>query len=178
VSSRREFLVQMTWLTAVPRAMTAFVRQSVAAGKATNLSSSDLENLAAAMDGIIPASDAMPSATSTGGLQYLQYLAWQYPHIQEETNRFLQTLTTVSAVQFQDDFPKLNSDHRVQVLAEIEKTQASTFATFVGYVYESYYTSPRVLGLLSCAPPSFSTEVDEELLVPVRKLAHLYREVP
>jgi hypothetical protein len=67
----------MTWLAVLPSAMTAFARQEGGAGKAANPSTSDLETLAAAMDKIIPAGDGMPSVTSLGGVQYLQYLAWQ-----------------------------------------------------------------------------------------------------
>jgi len=178
VSNRREFMVQMTWLAVLPGARTAFARQDVGAGKAANPSTSDLETLAAAMDKIIPAGDGMPSVTSVGGLQYLQYLTWQYPQIQEEIDRFLRTLAGASVARFKADFVKLSASEQVQVLASVEKTQASTFAVFVGYVYESYYTSPRIFGLLWCAPRPFPIEVDEEVLAPVRKLVHRYREVP
>jgi len=171
-------MVQMMWLAVLPSALTAFAPQGVGAGKAANPSTSDLETLAAAMDKIIPATDGMPSVTSVGGLQYLQYLAWQYPNIQEEIDHFLRTLAATSAVRFRADFVKLSASQQVQVLADMEKTKASTFAAFVSYVYESYYTSPRVLGLLWCAPPPSFSEVVEGLLAPVRKLVHPYREVP
>ena len=178
MSNRREFMVQITWLAVLPSAIAAFAWQNVRADKAATSSTGDLETLGAAMDKIIPGGDGMPSVTSVGGLQYLQDLAWQYPHFQEEIDHFLRTLAAASAARFRADFVKLSASQQIQVLAEVEKTQASTFATFGGYVYESYYTNPRVLGLLWCDPPPFSTDVDEGLLAPVRKLLHLYREVP
>src|SRR5215472_7918145 len=117
-------MVQMMWLAVLPNAMTVFAPQDVGSGKAANPSTSDLETLAAAMDKIIPAGDGMPSVTSVGGLQYLQYLAWQYPHIQEEIDHFLRTLAAASAARFQADFPKLSVGQQMQVLASVEKTQA------------------------------------------------------
>ena len=130
------------------------------------------------MEEIIPAGDGMPSANAASGLQYLQYLGWQYPNIEQEISRFLKVLKQDSAAQFGADFTKLQSDQRIQLLATVEREQRLLFSTFVGYVYESYYTRPQVVGLVSCAVPSLPAEAVEELLAPVRKLTHLYREVP
>ena len=138
----------------------------------------ELALLGAAMDEIIPAGDGVPSATAAGGVQYLQYLGWQYPNIKQEISRFLKALEQDSAARFGAESTKLQSNQRVQLLATVEREQRPLFSTFVGYVYESYYTRPQVLGLISCAVPFLSAEDDEELLAPVRKLTHLYREVP
>jgi hypothetical protein len=133
--------------------------------------------LGAAMDEIIPAGDGMLSATAAGGLEYLRYLGWQYPKIQQEISRFLETLGHRSAAWFGTEFRKLRPDQRLQILTAIEREQASVFSSFVGYVYESYYTRPEVLGLISCALPVGAIEDEEELLGPVRKLAYPCREV-
>lgn len=176
VYTRREFLVSTMWLVVLPGATRALATQRVESSTATNFTA--IEVLAAAMDEIIPAGDAMPSATMAGGLQYLQYLGWEYPDIQKEISGFLKALAQVSAARFGRDFPRLQPDQRVQLLAAMEKDQASSFSTFVSYVYESYYTRPQVMGLISCAPVSLLTEDDEQLLAPVRKLLNLYRRVP
>ena len=176
--SRRQFLVRTMRLALLPTMPKAFASQRPTSDTATGFSASDLETLAASMDEIIPAGDGMPSASMAGGPLYLRYLGWQYPIIQEEISSFLNILAQASAVTFREDFQKLRPDQRVQVLGAIEKTEPAKFSRFVGYVYESYYTSPKVLGLILCSPSSPSIEDAEALLAPVRKLMHLYREVP
>jgi hypothetical protein len=173
--NRREFLMQSVWLALVPSALQALPSRSVAAVGAT---SSELETLAAAMDQIIPEGDGMPSASAAGGVQYLEYLGWQYVNIQEEISRFLGMLAQASAAKFANDFPELSPDQRLQVLTGLEKTDASSFSNFVSYLYEAYYTRPQVVGLLWCASSELALGDDEDLLAPVRKLTHLYREVP
>jgi len=162
----------------LPGATMTFAAQGTASGTAAEFSASDLQILAAAMDEIIPAGDGMPSATVVGGPQYLQSLAWQYPRIQQEISEFLKTLAQVSAAQFGMDFPQLKHEQRLQILATVERNQAPTFSSFVSYVYEAYYTRPQVIGLLGCGPPLPLADDIQTLLAPVRKLSHLYREVP
>lgn len=176
--NRREFLAQAMWLAVLPGAMRVFLTHRGEVAASTEFTPIELQILAAAVDEIIPTGDGMPSATGSGGLQYLRYLGWQYPDIEQEITRFLKALARASAAQFGADFPNLKPDQRVQLLATMEKNQASLFSTFVSYVYEGYYTRPEVVGLIACAPPSLSTEDDETLLAPLRKRSHLYREVP
>lgn len=176
--NRREFLVQAMWLAVLPGATRTFATQPAEVSATSEFTPIELEILASVMDEIIPTGDGMPSATGSGGLQYLRYLGWQYPDIQQGICGFLKALAQASVAQFGADFPNLKPDQRVQLLAMMEKNQAPLFSTFVSYVYEAYYTRPEVVGLIACAPPSLSTEVDETLLAPVRKRSHLYREVP
>jgi Gluconate 2-dehydrogenase subunit 3 len=178
VYNRREFLVQAMWLAVLPGATGTLATQPAEVSTTAEFTRIELEILASAMGEIIPAGSGMPSATGSGGLQYLRYLGWQYPDIQREISGFLKTLAQECAAQFGVIFPKLQPDQRVQLLATMEKNQAPLFSTFVSYVYEAYYTRPEVVGLIACAPPSLSTEDDETLLAPVRKRSHLYREVP
>jgi Gluconate 2-dehydrogenase subunit 3 len=178
VYSRREFLVRTIWLALVPTALRAAASQRIERATSIDFTPGDLEALAAAMDEIIPAGDGMPSASAAGGAQYIQYLGWQYPNIQKDVSGFLKTLAQMSVAEFRFDFSELDHERRVQVLAEMERTQASTFATFVRYVYESYYTNPRVFGRISCVPASVTPDDVEALLAPVRKLTHLVRVVP
>lgn len=175
--NRRELLIHAFWLGTLPTAIRALFRRHHELGATAEFTSADLEILGAAMDEIIPAGDGMPAATAAGGLQYLRYLGWQYPNIQQEISRFLETLGQRSAEWFGANFPKMRADQRLQVLTAIEREQPSVFSSFVGYVYESYYTGPKVLGLISCSLPSGPIEDDEELVGPMRKLAHPNQEV-
>jgi len=177
VCNRRQFLVHAMWLAVPSTAMRAFVRQVAEPRKVTESGVGDREALVAVLDEIIPASDGMPSAGATGAPQYLQYLGLQYPQIQEEIKHFLKGLGQASAAAFGDEFPKLRSDQRVKVLAAMERTRSATFSSFVNYVYEAYYMCLQVFGLLACSMPPLPVEDPEELLVPVRKLTHLYRDV-
>lgn len=175
--SRRQFLIRTAWLTLLSPTLKAFASERRSGDPPiVEFNSTDLETLVAVMDDIIPASDGMPPASMAGGVQFLQYLGWQYPAIQEEISRFLKILTETSDLSFRQVFQKLRPDQRAQVLASMEKTHTSVFSTFVGYVYESYYTNPRVLGLIWCSPSPPSIGDDEALLAPVRTLTYLYRE--
>jgi hypothetical protein len=174
VLCRREFLIGLMPVVLLP-GMRAFEKGF---SSVSTFANPDHELLKSAMDEIIPAGDGMPSASMVGGLQYLEYLGWQYPAIQTEISQFLKILEQASSVTFREIFSKLQPDQRVQILATLEKTEPTKFLSFVDYVYESYYGSPKVLGLISCSSSPSSIEDDEPLLAPVRKLVHLYREVP
>ncbi len=86
--NRREFLIRAIWLATLPRAMRALTRHHHELGAPPEFAVADLQMLGAAMDEIIPAGDGMPAATAAGGLQYLRYLGWQYPNIQQEISPF------------------------------------------------------------------------------------------
>ena len=176
--SRRQFLARAMSLALVPTTLKPSAIQGPAPDPATGFGAGDLETLVASMDEIIPGTDGMPPASMGGGPHYLEYLGWQYPAIQEEISRFLTMLAQASAVTFREEFRKLRPDQRGQVLSAMEENHPTTFSSFVGYVYESYYTNPKVIGLISCSPSPLATEDEEALLKPVRKLTHMYREVP
>jgi hypothetical protein len=176
--NRRKFLVQASLLVTLPKRLSALRIQTAASKVGTDLSPDHLQLLAAAMDEIIPKGDGMPSATDAGGLEYLQYWGWQYPSIQEEIVAFLETMQQAASALFGKEFPSLQHEQRVQLLANLEKDSASGFAGFVGYVYEAYYTRPQVQGAISCAKPSAITDELDVLLAPVRNMKRLYREVP
>jgi hypothetical protein len=168
----------MALLAAATRASRSFGVENTSVGEQANLSYRELDLLGAAMDEIIPKSDGMPSATEAGGVEYLQRLGWQYPSIEDELHQFLITLNSAVSATFRGKFRELQPDQRNQILRDLEKNQSSAFANFVAYVYEAYYTQPRVLGLLSC--PASPTPVSEEelntLLAPVRNMKDIFRE--
>lgn len=176
--SRRRFLVEAIRLAVLPASIRALALNNEGSVDTGEFTDSQLTTLTTAMDQIVPAIDGMPSASQAGGLQYLQSLGWQYPEIQDNLRSILNILGQKSDSEFHHAFTELGSDQRLYVLKRMEKAEVSAFSTLVGYVYEAYYTNPRVLGLISCRPSSGPAEQDEALLAPVRRLSHLYREVP
>jgi len=136
----------------------------------------ELKLLAAAIDTVIPQSDRMPSASAAGGVAYLQRLGWQYDNIFEHIRGFLRVLQQASQKEFSSEFAALEARRQVAVMKRIEKSSAKLLSDFVGYVYEAYYTRPRVQGLLSCSIPTVPDDNDDRLLMPVRELKGLYRE--
>jgi hypothetical protein len=118
----------------------------------------------------------MPSASAAGGVAYLRQLGWQYESIFEDLRRFLRVLQQESQKEFSSEFAALEARRQVAVMKSIEKSSAKLFSDFVGYVYEAYYTRPRVQGLLSCSILAVPDDNDDLLLTPVRELKGLYRE--
>ena len=178
VSNRREFLTQLSLVVVLPRGLKALGIQMATSKAGANLGSDHLKVLAAAMDEIIPRGEGMPSATDAGGLEYLQYLGWQYPGIQEEIVAFLDAMRQAARARLGTEFMSLQPAQRVQLLAYLEKDRARMFSAFVGYVYEAYYTRPTVQGAIACLGPFAIVEDLDALLTPVRNMKHLYREAP
>jgi hypothetical protein len=178
VSNRREFLTQLSLVVVLSKGFKALGIQKATSTVGANLGSGQLQVLAAAMDEIIPRRDGMPSATDAGGLEYLQYLGWQYSGIEEEIVTFLDTMRHETSARFGMEFLSLQHELRVQLLADMERNHAPAFAAFIGYVYEAYYTRPIVQGAFSCPRSSSVAEDLEALLAPVRNMKRLYREVP
>jgi Gluconate 2-dehydrogenase subunit 3 len=178
VSNRREFLRHAICLAALEACFKAIARESPTAANASDFTDKEQRTLIATIDEIIPRGEGMPSASQAGGAEYLKYLGWQYPEIREDISQNLKTVDKLSADRFERDFSTLGRDQRVQILRAMEKAEASAFSTLVGYVYEAYYSNPRVLGLICCTPSSAPAEEDERLLAPVRKRPHFYRQVP
>ncbi len=176
--NRREFLIHAIWLATLPRAMRALTRRHHELGATREFAATDLQILTVTMDEIIPKGDGMPSATEAGGLEYLQYLSWQYPTIQEEIAVFLDAIRQAATAQLGKGFLSLQHEQRAELLADVEKNHASSFASFRGYVYEAYYTRPVVQGAISCSKSPRVTADLDTLLAPVRNMKHLYREAP
>lgn len=178
VFTRREFLSHLSLAVVLAGRLKALGIQTAASKVGGNLGSDHLQLLGAAMDEIIPSGDGMPSAADAGGMEYLQYLGWQYPGIQEEISAFLDTIREAARARLGTGFLSLEHEQRARLLTELEKDHTPTFSTFVGYVYEAYYTSPTVQGAIACPrSPAVSEDLDA-LLAPVRNMKHVYREAP
>lgn len=138
--------------------------------------------LRAAMDEIIPASDGMPSASQAGGVEYLERLVRENPGIGEQLSLSLEKLDATAEENFHAKFVSLGHDERVKALAELEMRAAPLFAAFRDFVYEAYYTQPKVWKLIGYefyptngAGPHMKP-FDAAALAEVRKKPKYYRE--
>jgi len=184
ISSRRAFLAScgsLPILAMAHRWQDLFSRELK--GQETNAHATlprqdDRALLQLVMDEMIPAGDGMPSASEAGALTYLNLLTLQDPQIEAQLKESLGTLQSLSIKRYAVDFPRLSPSLRVRVLSEMEKTPApQDFEALKNYVYEAYYTQPRVLGLLVCRADAAEVGDDFSLLAPVRAMSSFYRQV-
>ena len=141
------------------------------------------ELLRAAMDEIIPASDAMPSASRAGGVEYLERVIRESPQVKLEFEAGLTVLEEVCRREFEKGFLRLSSPERVAALDELKNRSApGFFAVLRDFVYEAYYTRPQVWKLIGYefhptnqGGPRMKS-FDESVLAKVRKMPKLYRE--
>lgn len=151
---------------------------------ASSLGQAERELLRAAMDQIIPAADGMPAASEMGGVEYLDRLASQAPDIRVDLEKALAAVQQIASEQSEKDFAALSSGDRIAILKELEKQQPEAFGSLRDYVYESYYTQPKVWKLIGYefyptngAGPRMRP-FDESVLAKVKKMPKLYREAP
>lgn len=176
--SRRKFLFQMTLIGLLSGGIRALgIEEPTSSLVREQEQPDEIQLLAAVIDAIIPEADGMSSATSAGCVQYLRYLGWQYPSIQQQLTESFHGIEQSARAQYGTKFAGLGAGQRTQILSGIEQQHPSEFAMLIGYVYEAYYTRPRVFGLVSCNSPLIADNYDELLLAPVRNMKHLYREV-
>ena len=134
--------------------------------------------LQAAMDEIIPASDGMPPASAAGGVPYLERVAAGDADVALEIRNALAALAKCS----EQAFETLDQEARIMVLKKLETEHSLEFAHLRDYVYESYYTQPKIWELIGYEfYPTDHTgprmePFDESILADVRKRPKLYRE--
>jgi Gluconate 2-dehydrogenase subunit 3 len=135
--------------------------------------------LVTAMDEIVPASDGMPAASQVGeGLAYLQRIAYQDASVATEIRNSVAALLALS----EQPFDQLPHEDRVRMLQTLEAQKPNEFAHLRDYVYESYYTQPRIWSLIGYEfyptdhPGPHMEPFDESILDEVRKRPKLYRE--
>lgn len=188
--SRREFLetsLKGSIVVGGNAARIAHARRAPAPQKADAPASGFDQNarelLQAAMDEIIPAGDGMPAASQVGGLEYLDRLAGESPELKKELEKSLAALKALSRKQLGKDFVSLSRLDRVEALKKLEKQPPTVmFANLRNYVYEAYYTQPKVWKLIGYelfptnqAGPRMKP-FDESVLAQVRKKPKIYRE--
>jgi Gluconate 2-dehydrogenase subunit 3 len=141
------------------------------------------ELLRVAMDEIIPAVDGMPAASEVGGVEYLTRIARGNPKIRKDLQKSLSTLAEFSRKQFGKEFTSLARPERVEALKKFEALRPrQNFVKLRDYVYEAYYTQPKVWKQLGY--PFYPTNAagprmkpfDPSSLDGVRKIGKLYRE--
>jgi len=177
--TRRKFLTVGTYALVLARARLSTPSSAVIDAQAEQtleFESRHLKVLAGVMDVIIPAADGMPSATAAGAVSYLANLCRQYPTIQTELRRFLDSVNRESVAKFHTEFDSRSENQRIHVLKSLEDQAATAFSAFVAYVYEAYYTRPQVLGLITCREQLEKPDELELLLAPVRAMKPSTRE--
>lgn len=137
------------------------------------------------MDEIIPAADGMPSVSEVGGLEYLTRIAGQSSQIKREIEKSISALAALSRKQFGKEFTSLEPAERVEALKKFEAQRPKqNFVRLRDYIYEAYYTQPKVWKLLGYS--FYATNgrgprmkpFDPSSLDRVRKMPKLYREAP
>ncbi|HET9179657.1 MAG TPA: gluconate 2-dehydrogenase subunit 3 family protein [Terriglobia bacterium] len=140
--------------------------------------------LRAAMDEIIPAGDGMPAASEVGGVEYLTRIAHENPKIKKDLLHSLGMLSELSRKGLGKEFTSLIHPERVEALKKFEALRPrQNFAKLRDYIYEAYYTQPKVWTQLgysfhptNSAGPRMKP-FDPSSLDRVRKMGKLYREV-
>lgn len=138
--------------------------------------------LKAVMDLMIPESDGMPSASSAGGVAYLESLIQRDKKAAVEIAKGLTVMEAFSERAFKKSFNQLEEKDQIAVLEEMENSALTVFDSLRSYVYESYYTQPAIWKRIGYelyptdhAGPHLKP-FDETLLTNVRSMPKLYRD--
>ena len=163
------------------------LRQAAAARSsapaASPLTPAMLEDLRAAVDEIIPASDGMPAASEVKSVEYLTGVATRNREFRSQLQGSLKGLRQIARQRFGKGFALLTPAQRVEALRAFESKNAASFSNLRDDVYEAYYTNPRVWKQIGydfyptnqAGPPM--KPFDESALAMVRKRPRYYREV-
>ena len=150
----------------------------------TDLDETARKSLQVAMDEIIPAVNGMPSASDIGGVEYLDRLARQNSEMRSDLLKSLAALEKASQRLYRTGFSSLGRRERIESLKKLENgANPEHFAHLRDFVYESYYTQPKIWKLIGY--DHYSTDqsgprmkpFDESVLSAVKKKPKLYREV-
>ena len=106
----------------------------------TALSAGSLPAVRAAMDAIVPASEAMPSAGEAGVAAYLEAVAAKDPDVRRQLRKAAASLDRRAGGRF----ATLDAAARARALAALEREEPPVFEALRDLVYEGYYTRPEV----------------------------------
>jgi hypothetical protein len=178
--SRRRFLG-----VAGASAASGLSARRVAGAPATDEGLNEVQRatLRAAADVLIPSGHGMPSATEAGAHSYLEALAVRLAEARAPLRDGLDALEISARARRRRAFARLRLEHRVEIVADLERTKPDLFVPLRNQVYEGYYTRPAVqkkLGFVFLpddgpAPPL--EPFDERLVARVRSSARLDRQV-
>ena len=134
------------------------------------------------MDVMIPKNEGMPSASEAGCFQYLDQLSARDPVVTRELDGILAKLEALSLKLAKQSFTQSSSEQRTRLLAIFEQRDRQSFEILRNYVYEAYYTQPKIWDLIGYEPhptnePGPTIAFDETVLAAVRKKPRYYREV-
>ncbi len=151
------------------------------ASKDHQLSDTALKDiLAKALDTIIPATENMPAASDLKSVEYIYEVLAEYEDLKTLFQQILSDLNVAARKQASKGFPELDTTICTEVLKAFEAAQPQSFGVLKNFAYESYYTNPKIWGLIGYEPyPTLSAgpkmdPFDPALLKRVKDLPPLY----
>ncbi len=100
--------------------------------------------LTAALDRLIPAAGAMPSAGGTRAAEYIDGAAAGSPRMARLFAAGLRALE-LAAARKGASFVDLSDDERDDILRGMEANKPAFFETLLAHAYNGYYTDPSVI---------------------------------
>lgn len=143
------------------------------------LSSSELETLKFAMDGIIPSNTKMPSVSQVGGIDYILKILEELPELQPLFSHMLKAIEDKS----NGTFATLNPSEQTEILKQLEQSEPDLFKVLQDFTYEAYYTNKKVYELIGYEPYPTGTlgptmePFDENLLNRVKNMPPMYTKI-
>ena len=130
--------------------------------------------LAAVLNRIIPASDAMPGAGDVRIAKFIDGVLVDAPHLRPRV------MAVLNAVDFEEPFVGLSAAEQDARLKKLARHKKEAFDTLLQVAYTGYYSEPRVLAAIGWNPgPDLAgppEPFDTRLLDAVRKRGPIYRE--
>jgi hypothetical protein len=143
------------------------------------LTDTQLEKITPLLNGLLPGTDAWPSAGSLGLAEEVVRLAALDSQQPAVVTEFLDSLPP--------DFAELDTAVRHQALVGMEQSEPDSFGLMVRLAYNAYYTNAEVLQVLRARtgyegrapqPDGYELpEFDESILDTVRRREPLWRSV-
>lgn len=140
--------------------------------------------LRAAVDEILPAEGALPSANGAGALAYFERRRTQDTAFAQALDGMLDSLDRLCRETASIGFGAATPEQRVSALRAFETAQPQPFAELRDATYEAYYTNPEVWRLIgydfrSSPQPTAPLEAfDESSLLRVRGMTPFFRKAP
>ena len=140
----------------------------------------DRENMRAAMDRLIPATDDLSGAGEMGLLDAVEDLAARHDRYGEALVQFLKELSDSAGNGSR--FTTQESSSQDEALRSLEETEPKLFATILEILFLAYYADPAVQARIgwpggTLQPTGFSLPpFDEKILKTVRRRESIWRK--
>ena len=139
------------------------------------------ENLALALDRLIPPSETMPGAGALGLADFVEKAVAGSPRSRRLFTDGLTQLEIAAAQRGGPPFAQLDGPAQDSVLQELQQQQSLFFDALLRQCCNGYYTNPQVLDLIGYQAPNPADyqyqPLDETLLEPQRQRAPFWTQV-